>query len=94
MDDKYEQYEFEIPPGLSLPEGHEESNKPFDMVCTLQVKPDGKHMCILKIGDTDTPYKKHMDEGKEEKPEYKKDYSDMAQGMMSQMPEQATGAMY
>jgi hypothetical protein len=73
-----EQYEFQVPVDYAPPT--DKGTEPFDQVCTLQMKPDGKHMCILKIGKTATGYKAH-DEDKEEKMT-KPDYSNMAQEMV------------
>lgn len=79
----YPAYEFPAPPSFTSPEGHE-GGEPFDIVCTVQAKPDGKTLCLLKVGDKDTGYKKEGEEKGENM--VKPDYSGMAKGMMAQSP--------
>jgi hypothetical protein len=76
--------EFTVPPGFAVPE-RDDPSKPFDVVCSFMPSPDGKKLCLVEIGNTDMP---GYDDGDEEtaKPEVKPDYSQMAQGMMSQQP--------
>ena len=73
-----ERIEFPVPKGFTPPEGSEGGE--FDLVCTLKVKPDGKTMCITKLGDMDMPGYDE-DEGSEETE--RPDYKSMAKGVMA-----------
>jgi hypothetical protein len=75
--------EFTPPASEPVPE-REDPSKPFDMVCSFMPSKNGQ-VCMVKYGNTDMP---GYDDGDEEtaKPEVKPDYSQMAQGMMSQQP--------
>lgn len=76
--EKNKQFEFPAPPGFMPPSNA--GNEPFEQVCTLQAKPDGKTLCILKVAGKDTGYK---DEGykQETKPSYTQ--MGMAKDMMN-----------
>lgn len=46
--------EFKIPDGLTLPESLE-SDGEFDSLATFRLKPDGKTLCLVAIGETKLP---------------------------------------
>jgi len=73
--------EFTAPEGFVAPEGAE-GGEPFDMVCTLKVKPDGKTICITKLGDMDLPYDDEKSGGYEEE---RPDYRSMAQNVVGDL---------
>ena len=85
MDDKAEgsRVEFAPPKSFNAPD-NVEPGKDFDLVCSFQVKPDGK-LCMTKLGDLDMPgYGSAKDE---EKTEHKPDYGEYSKGIMNEMPQ-------
>lgn len=69
--------EFPPPKGFVPPEGSE-AGKPFDVVCTFEVR-DGK-LCLKVLGETEMP---GYNGDREESPP--PDYKDMAAGTVSDM---------
>lgn len=61
-------YEVPKPPGFAPPEGSGDNGGEFDAVCTLKAHSDGKHLCLIKIGEHETGYKE--DEVNKPKPGY------------------------
>lgn len=75
--------EFPAPQGFSIPSGSE-PGKPFDVVCSFEVKEDGKTLCMTKIGESDAPgYGANADKG--ESDDGKPDYKPMASKMVNEM---------
>lgn len=60
--------EFPIPENFTPPESNEAPGE-FEAVCEFRIKPDGKTMCLLRIGDTELPEPK--DYKHEKAPDYK-----------------------
>lgn len=77
MTPKPTRVEFDPPKGFVPPEGSE-GGKPFDVVCTFEVK-DGK-LCLKVLGETDMPGYDDNDGDEQDKPapDYKTMGSDMA----------------
>ncbi len=74
--------EIPIPKGFSPP-SETEAGKPFDIVDSWEVKPDGKTMCLVRIGDSDAPG--YGANAHEDKSEPAPDYKPMASNMANQM---------
>lgn len=82
--------EFPTPKGFVPPESDTDQ---FELVTTFERKPDGKTICIVKMGEFDMPgYKdgvqqKESIEQMEMKGEHAPDYKSYAKGMMDSMGE-------
>lgn len=74
--------EIQVPKGFSPP-SESEPGKPFDVVDSWEVKPDGKTMCLVRIGDSDAPG--YGSNKESDQAETKPDYKPMAANMASQM---------
>lgn len=70
------QIEFPIPKGFVAPEGTN-TGEDFDLVCTFRLKPGGKTMCMVQLGDLELP-------GYSDSDESKPGYGEYAKGMMEQ----------
>ncbi len=89
---KGKRVEFPVPKGFVPPESDTDK---FELVTTFEVKPDGKTICIVKMGEFDMPgYKdgvqeKESIEEMEMKGQHAPDYKDYAKGMLQDYGEQS-----
>lgn len=75
--------EIPIPEGFAPPSPYE-PGKPIEIVDSWEIKPDGKTMCLVKLGEHDAPG--YGSSKAEPEAENKPGYDGMAKGMMSEQP--------
>lgn len=79
--------EVTIPKGFHVPEPKEDKPNEFELVSKWRVKPDGKTMCLTKLGDFEFDY------DEDEKGEYEQapNYRGYAKSMLSAMDGEGMG---